>query len=296
MMKHYTLTLLLFTLVHAGLAQNDTIITHNIQCPDGAWELVFSEEFESNRLNTENWITWFPYTDDGSDQCGFCRTHGNGGQIYRDENVVINNGVLNLTAKFEPNSWFGVQRDYTSGMIHSRQSFGIGKYEIRCRLPKGMGFWPAIWLFGANVAELDILEAGMQHPRRFHMSIHNYQIKKMLHKRHCDMKELSSEFHTYTMVWDSSFIQFSLDHKVVWKVSPYKYRFGCRVKKCEIKPGKYQLEPIFPPSDETVHLILNLCIGNETTPFTKSPDSDTVFPNQMEIDWIRYYKRKHKND
>jgi beta-glucanase (GH16 family) len=275
-----------------GIAQDDTTITRQIQCAKGEWELAFSDEFDGNALNSGRWITWFPYTDDGSDQCAFCRTHGNEGQVYQNENVVVGDGSLKLIARREPANWLGEQREYTSGMIHSRQSFGLGKYEISCKLPGGMGFWPAIWAYGRNVAELDILEAGMQHRRRFHMSIHHRKLKKMLHKRHCDFTDLSSEFHTYTMVWDSSFIQFSLDHKVVWEVSPYKHRFGCRVKKCDIKPGQYKLEPIFPPPDETVHLILNLCIGNESTPFTKSPDVRTVFPNQMEIDWIRYYQRK----
>lgn len=296
MIRLLTCTLLSLLMLSKGVSQNDTTITQTIACPDTEWELTFSDEFQDDVLDTEKWITWFPYTEDGSDQCGFCRTHANGGQIYRDENVMVQHGILKLIAKREPNVWFGVERGYTSGMIHSRQSFGPGKYEIRCKLPHGMGFWPAIWGFGANVSELDILEAGMQHPYRFHMSIHNHKQKKMLHKRHCGFRDLSSDFHTYTMVWDSNFIQFSLDHEVVWKISPFRHKMGCRVKKCRVKAGKYKLEPVFPPPHETVHLILNLCIGNETTPFTKSPDGTTVFPNSMQVDWIRYYQRKPGND
>jgi beta-glucanase (GH16 family) len=293
LMKHvFSLTLFLFVASVSVFAQADTLLKNPVPCPEGEWTLVFADEFEGNRLNRELWVTWFPYTDDGSDQCAFCRTHGNEGQVYQDENVVVSGGSLKLIARRETANWMGEQREYTSGMIHSRQSFGLGMYEIRCRLPKGMGFWPAIWAYGRTVTELDILEAGMQHPRRYHMSVHNRQVKKMLHRRKHVCKDLSANFHTYTMAWDSAFIRFEIDSNLVWQISPLTRKTGCRIKRCPVKPGKYRTEPIFPPPSETVHLILNLCIGNEFTPFTKSPDEKTIFPNQMEIDWIRYYQQR----
>ncbi len=292
MRQTFILLLITWTLPTLSIAQTDTILTKPIPCAEGAWKLVFAEEFEGNRLDTEHWLTWFPYTDDGSDQCAFCRTHGNEGQVYLDKNVVVADGSLKLIARWEPANWMGEQRGHTSGMIHSRQAFGIGRYEIRCRLPRGMGFWPAIWAYGRTVSELDILEAGMQHPRRYHISLHNRQVKKMLHHRHCEFKDLSAAYHTYSMAWDSGYIRFELDSNLVWQTTQFTRKSGCRVKKCPVKPRKYRTEPIFPPPSETVHLILNLSIGNEFTPFTKSPDSKTVFPNQMEIDWIRYYCRE----
>jgi len=292
MRKAVILIHLLFVFQFHVLAQNDTTINLQVNCASGEWELVFSEEFNDTTLNHDRWLTWFPYSDDGSDQCAFCRTHGKEGQIYRDENVEPGNGVLRFVAKREQGSWLGEQRAYSSGMIHSRQSFGIGKYEIRCRLPVGHGFWPAIWAYGRTTSELDILEAGMQHPYRYHMSIHNRKIKKMLHRRHCGFKNLSSGFHTFAMEWDTNFIRFSIDSLVVWRITPYRSVLGCRIKKCSLRPGRYLTEPVFPPSDETLHLILNLAVGNDQTPFTGSPDEETIFPAQMEIDWIRYYKRK----
>lgn len=282
----------LLVLTSEALPRKDTLLNNGSPCPAGTWELVFSDEFDDNSLDTEKWTTWYPYSDDGSDRCEFCRTHGTEGQIYKDENVIVSDGILNLIARLEPAAWYSAQRGYTSGMIHSRQAFGIGKYEIRCRLPKGMGFWPAIWAYGGTSAELDILEAGMQHPRRFHTSIHNRQIRKMLHQRHRGMEDLSAGFHTFTMEWDSAFIRFSVDDVIVRQLSLYLTRNGRRIKQCPVKPGNYRIEPVFPPAGEKVQLILNLAIGSESTPFTKSPDARTVFPDQMEIDWIRIYRRK----
>jgi hypothetical protein len=57
-------------------SQQDTVISQPVFCPQGNWELVYSEAFDGDVLNKEQWITYFPYTDDGSDQCAFCRTHG----------------------------------------------------------------------------------------------------------------------------------------------------------------------------------------------------------------------------
>lgn len=276
----------------AALPQSDTTLKSPVRCPGGEWELVFADDFDANTLNREHWITWFPDTDNGSDHCAFCRTHGDEGQIYKGENVVVSNGTLKLVARYEPANWFGERRNYTSGMIHSRQRFGIGRYEIRARLPGGMGFWPAIWTYGKSSAELDIMEAGMLHPRRFHMSVHNYKIKKMLHRRRGSLKDLSTGFHTFTMDWDTNMVRFAIDGYTVWRISPYQKRYGLRVRRCPIRPGKYRKEPIFPPFDETVSLMINLAIGNEQTPFTKSPDTKTLFPNQMEIEYIKVFRRR----
>ncbi|HPG34200.1 MAG: glycoside hydrolase family 16 protein [Lentimicrobiaceae bacterium] len=286
---------LIWLLLHLSFgvyAQSDTILVNTVQCSPDDWILVFSEDFDGHELNTNQWVTWFPYTEDGSDQCSFCRTHANGGQIYRDSNVMVNNGTLKLIARPEVNTWFGVEREYTSGMIHSRKSFGMGKFEIRCQLPSGMGFWPAIWLYGNTTSELDILEAGMQNPKRYHTSIHNRHLKRMLHRRHKLAVNLAEGFHIYTMEWDTNFIRFQIDDKIMWQVSRFLNKNGRRHQTCPVEPGMYRLEPVFPPEDEKVQLIINLCIGNATTAFTKSPDKNTILPNQMEVDWIKIYKRK----
>ncbi len=40
--------------------------------------------------------------------------------------------------------------DYTSGMIYSNYKFDYGMFEIKCKIPKGKGFWPAFWMAGAS--------------------------------------------------------------------------------------------------------------------------------------------------
>lgn len=272
-------------------AQQEILLKQTIQCTNPEWKLVFNDEFDGNILNTHNWVSWFPYTDDGSDKCSFCRTHGNEGQIFRDENAVVNEGSLKLIAKRESGEWMGEKRDFSSAMIHSRQQFGMGKYEVRCRIPSGMGFWTAFWMFGQKATEIDVFEIGSQNPRHHHVAIHSWSTKTDLEKGYKGPIDFSDGFHIYTMIWDADFLSISVDGNEVWRVSKYLNKRGRVIKRCPVKAGTYRLNPTFPPDDEKLSVIAGMAVGTSNTPFTKSPDENTVFPNQMEIDWIRIYKK-----
>ena len=273
-------------------AQHDTLLKEPVPCATGEWNLVFSDDFEGNSLDGNKWITWFPYTDDGSDKCTFCRTHGNEGQIFRDENAVVSDGSLKLIARKENGEWMGETRDYSSALIHSRQEFGMGKYEIRCRIPSGMGFWTAFWMFGRKATEIDVFEIGTQKPRYHHVGIHSWNTKTSLQKGYNGRTDLTDDYHIYTMIWDFNFVSVAVDSIEVWRVSQFANKRGRVVKKCPVKPGTYRLNPTFPPKGEMLSVIAGMAVGTSTTPFTKSPDENTVFPSQMEIDWIRIYEKK----
>jgi beta-glucanase (GH16 family) len=283
---------ILSTILPSISAQNDTLLNASVRCFTGEWNLVFSDDFEGNSLDGNKWITWFPYTDDGSDKCTFCRTHGNEGQIFRDENAVVSDGSLKLIARKETGEWMGETRDYSSALIHSRHEFGMGKYEIRCRIPSGMGFGTAFWMFGRKATEIDVFEIGSQKPRHHHVGIHSWNTKTSLQKGYKGRTNLADGYHIYTMIWDSNFVSVAVDGKEVWRVSPFANKRGRVVKKCPVKPGKYRINQTFPPKGEMLSVIAGMAVGTSTTPFTKTPDEKTVFPNQMEIDWIRIYEKK----
>ena len=213
MKKTFFLILLLCIAIEA-FPQRDTLLTERITCQEGAWKLVFEDEFNNGTLNKDEWLTWFPYTDDGGDSCVFCRTHGDEGQVLLDANVVVSDTSLKIIAKREKAIWMGEERDHTTGMIHSRRAFGRGRYEVRAKLPAGMGFWAAIWTFGQIYTEIDIMEAGMQHPERYHTSIHNWVIHKMAHNRKNVKTDLSVDFHVYAMEWEPNIIRFFIDNKL----------------------------------------------------------------------------------
>lgn len=287
--------LLYVTASCSTIAQQRTATTKSTKAFNNEWTMVFSDEFNDTTLNKELWLTYFPYTHDGSDQCAFCRTHGDENQVFLDRNIVIRDGILNIVAKREKAEWMGEHRNFTSGMIHARKPYGHGRYEVRSKLPAGEGFWPGIWTFGQISAEVDLMEAGMQNPKRFHTSVHNWLIKKMKHKRINVGVDLSEDFHVYAMEWDTNSIRFFFDDMQVWELCRYSTRRGNNPRNCNVRKDRFIQQPVFPPDDEKLFLIIGMGIGNETTPFTGTPKETTVFPNQLQVDYIRIYEKKTSN-
>ncbi len=68
----------------------------------------------------------------------------------RSANARVEDGMLIIEAQRE--RFQGA--DYTSASLTSRSSWTYGRIEVRAKLPKGRGTWPAIWMLGT------------QHPRR----------------------------------------------------------------------------------------------------------------------------------
>lgn len=61
---------------------------------------------------------------------------------------------------WDPNSP-ALTYNYTSSNIVTTEEFGWGKYEIRCKIPKGKGFFPAFWMYGEQSgegSEIDVFE------------------------------------------------------------------------------------------------------------------------------------------
>lgn len=291
-MKAIVLLFLAINIHLSVFSQKDTLFTGGSICQSGELELVFADEFNGNKLDLTKWVTYYPYTDNGSDQCEFCRTHGAEGQVYLDNNIVVSDSSLKLIARRQDVEWFKLKRPYSSGMIHSCTNFGMGRYEIRCKLPYGMGFWPAFWMYGDKAVEIDVFEIGCQEPRRQHMGIISWKNHKTFDKRKNGRIDFSKDFHVFAMEWDQNFVRFFLDGKETWQVSLMQPRSGKVMRNCNPRKGRYRLQPAFPTEGEKLSIIANLAIGNETTPFTKTPVAATIFPNHMEIDWIRVYKRK----
>ena len=261
-------------------------------CVDAPWQLVFSDDFDGDSLDREKWMTWYPYGENSSDQCSFCRTHGDEGQIYRDENAVVENGLLKLLVKKEPGSWYDLPRDYSSGMVHSRQAFtDYSRYEIRCRIPRGEGFWPAFWVFGWST-EIDVFEFGTGEPDRIHTGFFkNLDGGKNEHMAHSyNGPDFSKEFHTIAVNYEPFFIHLEVDSMRVHSFPRYYTLNGNAVTACDLPEGPYLHNPVFPRFGDPVQVIANVAVGAANTPFTGPPAPGTAIPNQMEVDYIKVYQ------
>ena len=80
------------------------------------------------------------------------------------ENASVKNGVLSITAIKE--NFSGAS--YTSARLVSKNKgdWKYGRFEIRAKMPKGRGLWPAIWMLPTDwkygdwpvSGEIDIME------------------------------------------------------------------------------------------------------------------------------------------
>ena len=269
--------------------------TTNI-CLEEEWKMIFNDEFNNDQLDTSKWYTYYPYDGNRGDQCEYCRTHGDEGQIMKDENVFAKDGILHLEIKDEKSMWFNAERDYSSGMIHSKETFNrYHKFEMRAKIPKGHGFWPAFWLFGWTT-EIDIFEFGSQRPRK--QNIHIIKWGKDSYIAHAKKKyrgtNHSKDFRTYVFEYDKYFIHVYVDDKLVWKFSRLLNDRNKPIKKCIIEPGVYNQHPAYPRDREPLHVIAGVAVGVDGGPFTNAPKKRTILPNKMEIDYIRVYERSPK--
>lgn len=238
------------------------------------WELVWSDEFDVNGLpDTEKW---------GYDIGG----HGWGNdelQYYtnRAENANVQNGRLYIEARKE--SYEG--NNYTSARLVStdKGDWLYGRFEVRAKLPYGRGTWPAIWMLPTDweyggwpsSGEIDIMEHVGYDMGRIHGTAHTEAYNHKLGTQKGGQtfySDAAVDFHNYIVQWDADSVVFSVDD------TPYYTFYN------EHKTYKEW------PFDKRFHLILNIAIGGSWGGAQGVDDS--IFPQTMEVDWVRVYQKK----
>src|ERR1700730_5452923 len=185
------------------------------------WHLVWSDEFNYSGLpDASKWNY-----DTGGDGWG-----NNELEFYtskRQENARVENGNLVIEARKE--KW--ENRNYTSARLitKGKGDWKYGRIEVRAKLPKGLGTWPAIWMLSSTTplkwpddGEIDIMEHVGFDPGVIHASVH---CKKYNHVARTQktavttLPDISTEFHVYSLEWDSSGISIFIDQKKYFSFS-----------------------------------------------------------------------------
>jgi len=106
--------------------------------------LVWADEFSTNGAVDDN--KWFHQTQLPAGGSWF------NGEVQHYTNQVsnsfVNNGELNIVAKKETFTDQGFTKNYTSARLNSKFAFKYGRIDVRAKVPKNQGTWPAIWLLG----------------------------------------------------------------------------------------------------------------------------------------------------
>jgi len=219
------------------------------------YQLTWNDEFNGTALDSANWNV-----SDGGWCCGV------GPNL--PQNVSLGGGCLVLRSD-RTNGGTG----YSSAWVDTQGKFQWtrGYIEIRAQLPKGQGMWPALWtdeIGGNPMAEFDILEMLGNVPSTVYETNHLWPQDggpgTQVHQCTFSGPDFSAGFHVFGFQMQPSAVTWYID--------------GAQT--CATTQGV---------NSNPVYLMVNTAVGGAGS-WPGAPDSTTVFPNFMDVDYVRVYE------
>ncbi|WP_436344072.1 glycoside hydrolase family 16 protein [Natronorubrum sp. FCH18a] len=215
---------------------------------------IFSDDFESDRLDHDRWQTKFPWD---------ARTH-NFDAYVSAENAYVNDETLVLEGEDRPQNGLS----YTTGVASSQESFETGYFEASIQIPPTEpGFWPAFWLTPTEperiFPEIDIFEFFGSDPCAV-LTYHYEDSDGEEQERNAEVcdERFSDDYHEYAVDWSTD--------RIVWFIDgEEQFRYD----------GSYV-------SDVEISIVLNFGIGAD---FIDEPNADS-FPAEMRIDRVNVWQ------
>lgn len=240
--------------------------------------LVWQDEFEGQSSAPDSTKWSFDLGDGCPSNCGW----GNNQKEYYTSdlsNARIEDGRLIIEVHRNETA----DRPYTSARITTRTSLNCkyGRIDVRARLPRGRGTWPAIWMLPSKweygswprSGEIDIMEHvgwaqdsifGTVHTQKYNHIIGTQQGKTV------PLPDASLYFNDYSIIWTEGRIDFLINNKVF-----YTY------KNDGTGPDSW-------PFDKEFYLIMNVAVGGNFGG-VKGIDDD-IWPQRMEVEYVRVYQ------
>jgi beta-glucanase (GH16 family) len=247
------------------------------------WRLTFSDEFDGNSVDRSKW----KFTDLWGNRT---LAGNNEKQCYSPQAVSQSGGMLHITATrgvTPAAACKGASHDlqYISGLLTTSgcpwyektaecsrlssfaQSYGY--FEMRAKLPKGQGLWPAFWLVpldSGTPPEIDIMEALGHQPSTVYQTYH-YLDAAGAHQKAGNVYEgpdFTTKFSTFGIDWKPGLLVWYVDGREVF-----------RFQNPAVTSAK-------------MYLLLNLAVGGY---WPGDPNASTVFPAEMVVDYVRVYER-----
>ncbi len=280
------LLLILFAAWHPLIAGNS--YPDNSDWIPADYKLVWSDEFQyEGSPDPEKW----------SYEYGLIRNQE--AQYYTDalKNARVENGTLIIETHKEevPNEGYSQgsgnwrqsseTAQYTAASITTRgqADWQYGIIEVRAKLPRGIGMWPAIWMLSRSwgevpwprCGEIDIMEQVGYDPEVIHGTVHTEaynHIKRTQKGGTISISDPHDTFHDYAIEWTPEKIDFLLNGEVYYTVD-----------------NEFKTEAEW-PFDQPFHLKLNIAVGGGWG--GRHGIDDTVFPQQMVVEHVRVYQKK----
>jgi beta-glucanase (GH16 family) len=188
----------------------------------------------------------------------------------------VRNGVLSIVASRTPPVLKEVlfNNEYVSGILTTQKSFSqkYGYFELRAKIPLGVGVWPAFWLLandGGWPPEIDAMEGRGQRPGDVVMTTHWRNPSTGL-VEYCgfdfSVPNAWIDFHDYGVLWEQDRIVYFVDRRPVSDI--------------EVPTG----------FEDPMYMIVNLAMGAKNfggVGFVDAKSPDTV---EFQIDRISAYQ------
>ena len=241
------------------------------------YKLVWSDEFNGTKLDTDTWVY----------EMGYVRNNEPQAYTNRKDNVEVANGYLRLSATVKVSNVSG-EAKYYSGSVNTsgKKSFKYGVIEMRAKLPSSksnpVAAWPAFWMMGTRsywpaCGETDILEMYGQNYKKYEANVHwADESGNHVHLWTTDGKlptyyhyeDLGDTWHTYGVEWTEEYMRFYCDNITLGTIDI---------------TGKDQTELHY-----SNFILLNLALQ----PGSISKAKTTDFPVDYLIDYVRVYQKK----
>src|SRR6478609_2018899 len=237
---------------------------------DEGQKLVWADEFNyAGKPDSTRWN--YDLGDGCPDVCGW----GNNELEYYtndSKNVRVENDLLIIEAHHD--SLGG--KAYTSTRMVSKfkGDWLYGRIEVKAKLPKGKGTWPAIWMLSTEwkyggwpaSGEIDIMEHVGYDPGVIHGTIHTESynhVKQTQKEGKITVADAQDAFHVYAIDWTKDKMDFYVDDKMYHSVS--------RAQSDTFKEW---------PFDQKFHLIMNMAVGGNWGGAQGIDES--IWPQKME--------------
>jgi len=242
--------------------------------PSG-YQLVFNDDFRTRSLDASKWNSRYRW--------GARWTINNEQQYYVDRLSNPNFGHspfefdgehMTIVASRTPDHLRSKanNKSYLSGTLTTYNKFKMkyGYVEMRAKLPKGQGLWPAFWLLhnqeNGRRPEIDVVELLGKQSNLAYQTYHYYDNWTLRSSPSYKAwgPDYSNDFHTYGMKWEPGRITWYIDGKATNSHSSSNV------------------------ADEDMYLLVNLALGGS---WGGNVDGSTPFPARFTIDYIRAYRR-----
>src|SRR5215213_5649672 len=255
------------------------------------WKLVWSDEFNSKAGTAPNPSVWGQEVGDGTAN-GIAGWGNSELEYYTPgtQNISTDGqGYLNITTKEADGSlmcYYG-PCEYTSARLLTKNRFEVayGRIEARIKVPQGAGLWPAFWMLGTDIdqvdwpqtGEIDIMEFVGRVPTEVFGTLHGpgYSGGQSYGDTYDLGQPVGNQYHVFSVEWQPN--------KIVWTIDGIPY-FTATPNDPFLQGKQWVFNhPFF--------ILMNVAVGGN---FGGAVGPDTAFPQSMSVDYVRLFQTKPK--